>query len=139
MYHLTTCKELKLTNWYWVDDEGNELDGEVEWDFVVGEINDIADELKQRGWDYFSAGGYGGWRKSASNTGIYELNGEKLRSILFCYDTEMNIVIDFTNVEKVSLKLRCHTTIVLWEKLCTSSESMTLSQKENGRILENIV
>ena len=100
MYHLTTCKELELSNWYWVDDEGNELDGEVEWDFVVGEINDIADELKQRGWDYFSAGGYGGWRKSASNTGIYELNGEKLRSILFCYDTEMDIVIDFTNVEK---------------------------------------
>lgn len=76
------------------------IDFEVEWDFTIGEINDIADELNSLGWNYFSAGGYMGWNKSASNTGVYELNGETLRSILFCYDTEMNITINFTNVEK---------------------------------------
>ena len=76
------------------------IDFEVEWDFTIGDINDIAGELNSLGWDYFSAGGYMGWNKSASNTGVYELNGETLRSILFCYDTEMNITIDFTNVEK---------------------------------------
>ena len=41
-----------------------------------------------------------GWNKSASNTGVYELNGDTLRNILFCYDTEMNISIDFSNVDK---------------------------------------
>ena len=41
-----------------------------------------------------------GWNKSASNTGVYELTGDTLRNILFCYDTMMNIRIDFTNVEK---------------------------------------
>lgn len=76
------------------------IDFEVEWDFIKDEINEIAGELNSLGWDYFSAGGYMGWNKSASNTGVYELNGETLRSILFCYDTEMNITIDFTNVEK---------------------------------------
>ena len=76
------------------------IDFEVEWDFTIGDINDIAGELNSLGWNYFSAGGYMGWNKSASNTGVYELNGETLRSILFCYDTEMNITIDFTNVEK---------------------------------------
>ena len=76
------------------------IDFEVEWDFTIGDINDIAGELNSLGWDYFSAGGYMGWNKSASNTKVYELNGETLRSILFCYDTEMNITIDFTNVEK---------------------------------------
>jgi hypothetical protein len=76
------------------------IDFEVEWDFIKDEINEIAGELNSLGWNYFSAGGYMGWNKSASNTGVYELNGETLRSILFCYDTEMNITIDFTNVEK---------------------------------------
>lgn len=76
------------------------IDFEVEWDFIKDEINEIAGELNNLGWEYFSAGGYMGWNKSASNTGVYELNGETLRSILFCYDTEMNITIDFTNVEK---------------------------------------
>ena len=76
------------------------IDFEVEWDFIKDEINEIAGELNSLGWKYFSAGGYMGWNKSASNTGVYELNGETLRSILFCYDTEMNITIDFTNVEK---------------------------------------
>lgn len=75
------------------------IDFEVEWDFTIGEINDIADELNSLGWDYFSAGGYMGWNKSASNTGVYELNGDTLRDVLFCYDTEMNITIDFTNVD----------------------------------------
>jgi len=76
------------------------IDFEVEWDFIKDEINEIAGELKDSGWDYFSAGGYMGWNKSASNTGVYELNGATLRNILFCYDTMMNIRIDFTNVEK---------------------------------------
>jgi hypothetical protein len=76
------------------------IDFEVEWDFIKDEISEIAGELNNLGWEYFSAGGYMGWNKSASNTGVYELNGETLRSILFCYNTEMNITIDFTNVEK---------------------------------------
>lgn len=92
----TKMTELKMSNHSY--DET--IDFEVEWDFTIGEINEIATELNNLGWDYFSAGGYLGWNKSASNTGIYGLNGETLREILFCYDTEMNISIDFTNVDK---------------------------------------
>ena len=87
-------KELKLAN-HTYDEH---VDFEVEWEFIKEEISEIAGELNNLGWEYFSAGGYMGWNKSASNTGVYELNGETLRSILFCYDTEMNITIDFTNV-----------------------------------------
>lgn len=87
-------KELKFANHTY--DES--IDFEVEWDFIKDEINEIAGELNNAGWEYFSAGGYMGWNKSASNTGVYELNGETLRSVLFCYDTEMNITIDFTSV-----------------------------------------
>jgi len=36
------------------------IDFEVEWDFIKDEINEIAGELKDSGWDYFSAGGYMG-------------------------------------------------------------------------------
>ena len=92
----TQLKDIEYANYSY--DET--IDFEVEWDFIIGEINEIASELNGLGWEYFSAGGYTGWNKSASNTGIYGLNGETLREILFCYDTEMNIVIDFTNVEK---------------------------------------
>lgn len=92
----TKMTELKMSNHSY--DET--IDFEVEWDFTIGEINEIAKELNNLGWDYFSAGGFLGWNKSASNTGIYGLNGETLREILFCYDTEMNISIDFTNVDK---------------------------------------
>ncbi len=76
------------------------IDFDVEWDFIKSDIAEIAMELINKGWEYFSAGGYMGWNKSASNTGVYELNGDTLRNILFCYDTEMNISIDFTNVDK---------------------------------------
>ena len=76
------------------------IDFDVEWDFIKSDIAEIAMELSKKGWEYFSAGGYMGWNKSASNTGVYELNGDTLRNILFCYDTEMNISIDFTNVDK---------------------------------------
>ena len=76
------------------------IDFDVEWDFIKSDIAEIAMELNNKGWEYFSAGGYMGWNKSASNTGVYELNGDTLRNILFCYDTEMNISIDFTNVDK---------------------------------------
>ena len=76
------------------------IDFDVEWDFIKSDIAEIATELINKGWEYFSAGGYMGWNKSASNTGVYELNGDTLRNILFCYDTEMNISIDFTNVDK---------------------------------------
>ena len=76
------------------------IDFDVEWDFIKSDIAEIAMELSNKGWEYFSAGGYMGWNKSASNTGVYELNGDTLRNILFCYDTEMNISIDFTNVDK---------------------------------------
>ena len=92
----TKMTELKMSN----HSQDETIDFEVEWDFTIGEINEIATELNNLGWDYFSAGGYLGWNKSASNTGIYGLNGETLREILFCYDTEMNISIDFTNVDK---------------------------------------
>ena len=88
--------ELKFAN-HTYDDT---IDFDVEWDFIIGEINDIAKELNDLGWDYFSAGGYMGWDKSASNTGVYQLNGDTLRNVFFCYDTEMNISIDFTNVDK---------------------------------------
>ena len=91
----TQIKDLTYAN-YSYDDT---IDFEVEWDFIIGEINEIADELNGLGWEYFSAGGYLGWNRSASNTGVYELNGDTLRDILFCYDTEMIIVIDFTNVK----------------------------------------
>ncbi len=89
-------KELTFANH--TDDES--IDFDVEWDFIIGEINEIAGELNNLGWDYFSAGGYMGWNKSASNTGVYELTGDKLRDVFFAYDTMMNIKIDFTNVEK---------------------------------------
>ena len=89
-------KELTFANH--TDDES--VDFDVEWDFIIGEINEIAGELNNLGWDYFSAGGYMGWNKSASNTGVYELTGDKLRDVFFAYDTMMNIKIDFTNVEK---------------------------------------
>lgn len=88
-------KDIKLAN-YTYDDE---VDFEIEWDFICEDISEMAKELNTLGWEYFSAGGYMGWNKSASNTGVYELNGETLRSVLFCYDTEMNITIDFTNVD----------------------------------------
>ena len=84
------------------------IDFEVEWDSIIGEINEISKELNDLGWDYFSAGGYMGWNKSASNTGIYELNGDTLRDILFCYDTMMNIKIDFTNVDKGIFEVRMY-------------------------------
>ena len=89
-------KELKLQN-YTYDEH---VDFEVEWEFVKEEIEQIAYELKVAGWEYFSAGGYMGWNKTPNNTGIYELNGDTLRDILFCYDTEMNINIDFTYVDR---------------------------------------
>ena len=92
----TQTKDLAYANYSY--DET--IDFEDEWDFIIGEINEIASELNGLGWEYFSAGGYTGWNKSASNTGIYWLNGEPLKEILFCYNTEMNIVIDFTNVDK---------------------------------------
>ena len=92
----TQTKDLAYANYSY--DET--IDFEDEWDFIIGEINEIASELNGLGWEYFSAGGYTGWNKSASNTGIYGLNGETLKEILFCYNTEMNIVIDFTNVDK---------------------------------------
>ena len=76
------------------------IDFDVEWDSIKSDIAEMAMELNNKGWEYFSAGGYMGWNKSASNTGVYELNGDTLRNILFCYDTEMNISIDFTNVDK---------------------------------------
>ena len=88
--------ELKLSN-HTYDDT---IDFDVEWDAIISDIAEIAMELNNKGWEYFSAGGYMGWNKSASNTGVYELNGDTLRNILFCYDTEMNISIDFTNVDK---------------------------------------
>ena len=88
--------ELKLSN-HTYDDT---IDFDVEWDGIISDIAEIAMELNNKGWEYFSAGGYMGWNKSASNTGVYELNGATLRNILFCYDTMMNIRIDFTNVEK---------------------------------------
>ena len=92
----TQTKDLAYANYSY--DET--IDFEDEWDFIIGEINEIASELNGLGWEYFSAGGYTGWNKSASNTGSYGLNGETLKEILFCYNTEMNIVIDFTNVDK---------------------------------------
>ena len=92
----TQTKDLAYANYSY--DET--IDFEDEWDFIIGEINEIASELNGLRWEYFSAGGYTGWNKSASNTGIYGLNGETLKEILFCYNTEMNIVIDFTNVDK---------------------------------------
>jgi len=98
----TKMNELEFANH--TDDET--IDFEVEWDFIIGEINEIAKELNDLGWDYFSAGGYMGWNKSASNTGIYELNGDTLRDILFCYDTMMNIKIDFSNVDKGIFEVR---------------------------------
>tara|TARA_B100000902_G_scaffold35672_1_gene42822 strand:+ start:1696 stop:2157 length:462 start_codon:yes stop_codon:yes gene_type:complete len=76
------------------------VDFEIEWDNTLEEINQIADELNQLGWEYFSAGGYMGWNKAPNNTGVFELNADTLRQIFFCYDTEMNIVINFTNVDK---------------------------------------
>lgn len=95
-------KELTFANH--TDDES--IDFDVEWDFIIGEINEIAGELNNLGWDYFSAGGYMGWNKSASNTGVYELTGDKLRDVFFAYDTMMNIKIDFTNVEKGIFEVR---------------------------------
>ena len=92
----TQTKDLAYANYSY--DET--IDFEDEWDFIIGEINEIASELNGLGWEYFSAGGYTGRNKSASNTGIYGLNGETLKEILFCYNIEMNIVIDFTNVDK---------------------------------------
>ena len=94
--------ELEFAN-HTLDDT---IDFEVEWDFIKDEIKEIAKELNDLGWDYFSAGGYMGWNKSASNTGVYELNGDTLRDILFCYDTMMNIKIDFTNVDKGIFEVR---------------------------------
>ena len=88
--------ELKIQNYSYDED----IDFDVEWDSTISDINEIADELNNLGWDYFSAGGYMGWNKSASNTGVYELTGDKLRDVFFAYDTMMNIKIDFTNVEK---------------------------------------
>ena len=96
--------ELEFAN-HTLDDT---IDFEVEWDFIKDEINEIAKELNDLGWDYFSAGGYMGWNKSASNTGVYELNGDTLRDILFCYDTMMNIKIDFTNVDKGIFEVRMY-------------------------------
>jgi len=110
MLHLTNFKELKLSNHLWDIDEETDCElcieygcvcenhSDIEWDIVREDIREIARELTERGWEYFSAGGYMGWNKSASNTGIYELNGETLRSVLFCYNTEMDITIDFTNI-----------------------------------------
>ena len=96
--------ELEFAN-HTLDDT---IDFEVEWDFIKDEINEIAKELNDLGWDYFSAGGYMGWNKSASNTGVYELNGDTLRDVLFCYDTMMNIKIDFTNVDKGIFEVRMY-------------------------------
>ena len=98
----TKMNELEFAN-HTLDDT---IDFEVEWDFIIGEIKEVAKELNDLGWDYFSAGGYMGWNKSASNTGVYELNGDTLRDILFCYDTMMNIKIDFTNVDKGIFEVR---------------------------------
>ena len=92
----TKMTELKIQNYSYDED----IDFDVEWDSTISDINEIADELNKLGWDYFSAGGYMGWNKSASNSGIYDLNGDTLRNMFFCYNTEMNINIDFTNVEK---------------------------------------
>ena len=92
--YLTKMTNLKMTNHSYDMD----IDFDVEWDSTISDINDIAKELNDLGWKYFSAGGYMGWNKSASNTGIYGLNGETLREVFFCYDTEMNIEIDFTSV-----------------------------------------
>lgn len=100
----TKMNELEFAN-HTLDDT---IDFEVEWDSIIGEINEISKELNDLGWDYFSAGGYMGWNKSASNTGIYELNGDTLRDILFCYDTMMNIKIDFTNVDKGIFEVRMY-------------------------------
>ena len=96
--------ELEFAN-HTLDDT---IDFEVEWDFIKDEIKEIAKELNDLGWDYFSAGGYMGWNKSASNTGVYELNGDTLRDVLFCYDTMMNIKIDFTNVDKGIFEVRMY-------------------------------
>ena len=100
----TKMNELEFAN-HTLDDT---IDFEVEWDFIKDEINEIAKELNDLGWDYFSAGGYMGWNKSASNTGVYELNGDTLRDVLFCYDTMMNIKIDFTNVDKGIFEVRMY-------------------------------
>ena len=100
----TKMNELEFAN-HTLDDT---IDFEVEWDFIKDEIKEIAKELNDLGWDYFSAGGYMGWNKSASNTGVYELNGDTLRDVLFCYDTMMNIKIDFTNVDKGIFEVRMY-------------------------------
>ncbi len=92
----TKMTELKIQNYSYDED----IDFDVEWDSTISDINEIADELNNLGWDYFSAGGYMGWNKSASNSGIYDLNGDTLRNMFFCYNTETSINIDFTNVEK---------------------------------------
>jgi len=91
----TEMKNIEMANHSY--DES--VDFDIEWDNTIEEINQIADELNKLGWKYFSAGGFLGWNRSASNTGVYELNGETLKEIFFCYDTEMIIVINFTNVK----------------------------------------
>lgn len=98
----TKMTELKMSNYSYDED----IDFDIEWDSTISDINEIAKELNDLGWDFFSAGGYLGWNKSASNTGIYGLNGESLKEILFCYNTEMNITIDFTNVNNGIFEVR---------------------------------
>lgn len=106
--------QMKLSNWYWEVSEDIdpyecevcveqeyicEDHSELEWDYTVTEINELADCLNRIGWTHMRASGYGGWRNDYYTSGVKEVNGENLRAFLFCYNTDMDIEIkDFDNV-----------------------------------------
>jgi hypothetical protein len=98
IYECELCKEYEYVC---------EVHSEFAWDQELDTIEYIAELLKDRGWDFFSAGGYGGWNNSPSNSHIKEMTRDNLVSIFFCYQTEMTISIDnFDTVSKGYIEMR---------------------------------
>lgn len=98
IYECESCKEFEYVC---------DIHSEFAWDEEVDTIDFIAELLRDQGWEYFSAGGYGGWSNSPQNSNIKEMTGENLKSILFCYQTSMTVSIDnFDTVSKGYIEVR---------------------------------
>ena len=138
--------EMKLSNWYWeVSEEINpyecelcveygyvcEYHSDLEWDFTVTEINELAECLRRIGWTHMEASGYGGWRNDSYSSEAVEVDGENLKNLLFCYNTEMNVHIeDFEDVFNGSITAKLsHHDRPMGEKM-TIKKVVTFSEEE---------
>jgi hypothetical protein len=98
IYECESCKEFGYVC---------DIHSEFAWDEEVDTIDFIAELLRDKGWEYFSAGGYGGWDNSPRNSNTKEMTGDNLKDTFFCYQTSMTVSIDnFDTVSKGYIEMR---------------------------------